>query len=62
MKKLNLSDDMTRRMGGAAAGELDRLVNRIIRNLRAGKSAHLPGLGTITPGKKWTFHPERHEP
>ncbi len=44
-----------------AAEQMDLAVNRIIRTLRAGKPARLPGLGTITPGKKWAFRPERHD-
>jgi len=44
---------------GEAAEQMDRVVNRIIRTLRGGKPARLPGLGTITPGKQWTFKPER---
>ena len=45
-----------------AADELDRVVNRIIRLLRSGKPLRLPGLGTITPGKEWTFQPEPYDP
>ena len=44
---------------GDAADQLDRTVNEIIRTLRKGHSAHLPGLGTITPGKRWTLREER---
>ena len=40
------------------AAELERVVDRIIRTLRAGKPARLPGLGTINPGERWTFQPE----
>jgi Bacterial DNA-binding protein len=43
---------------GDAADQVDRAVTRIIRTLRRGNPAHLPGLGTITPGKPWTFEPE----
>jgi nucleoid DNA-binding protein len=46
---------------GTAADEMDRVVNRIIRALRGGKPARLPGLGTINPGKQWTFQQERRE-
>jgi nucleoid DNA-binding protein len=58
MKKLDLANDVAKRQGvktGAAADQLDRAVTRIIRALRRGQRAHLPGLGTITPGKPWTF-------
>ena len=53
--------DVAKRRGvepGAAADQLDRVVTRIIRTLRRGQRAHLPGLGTISPGKPWTFQPE----
>jgi hypothetical protein len=43
----------------AAAEELEQAVDRIVRALRSGKSAHLPGLGTLNPGSIWTFLPER---
>jgi nucleoid DNA-binding protein len=67
MKKSDLAKEMARQNGGdaaRAADQLDRVVNRIIRKLRGGKPARLPGLGTITPvpGKKWTFEPERNDP
>jgi len=50
-----------RENAGDSADQMDRVVNRIIRTLRGGKPAHLPGLGTITPGKHWTFKPERND-
>jgi hypothetical protein len=40
------------------AEDLERVVNRIIRTLRSGKPARLPGLGTINPGDSWTFRQE----
>ncbi len=43
---------------GDAADQVDRAVTRIIRTLRKGNSARLPGLGTLTPGKTWTFLPD----
>ncbi len=61
MKKSDMAIDVAKRRGvepGAAADQLDRVVTRIIRTLRRGQRAHLPGLGTIAPGKPWTFHPE----
>ena len=42
-----------------AADQLDLTVNQIVRALRKGQSAHLPGLGTITPGKRWTLLEEK---
>ncbi len=32
-----------------AADELDRVVNRILRNLRRGHSVSLPGIGVLRP-------------
>jgi nucleoid DNA-binding protein len=64
MKKSDLARDVARRRGlktGDAADQMDRVVNQIIRTLKAGRPARLPGLGTITPGKKWTFKQERDE-
>jgi nucleoid DNA-binding protein len=65
MKKSDLARDIARRRGlktGDAADQMDRVVNHIIRTLKAGRPARLPGLGTITPGKRWTFEQERYEP
>jgi hypothetical protein len=38
--------------------DLERIVDSIVRALRSGKPAHLPGLGTLSPGNEWTFLPE----
>ena len=46
---------------GGAADQVDRAVTRILRTLRSGKPAHLPGLGTIIPGKEFGFEPESHD-
>jgi nucleoid DNA-binding protein len=65
MKKSDLTTDIARRRilkAGDAAVQMDRIVNQIIRTLKAGRPARLPGLGTITPGKRWTFKQERNEP
>jgi nucleoid DNA-binding protein len=62
MKKSDLARDIGERRGvepGDAADQMDRAVNKIVRALRQGKAAHLPGLGTIKPGKPWTFQPEK---
>jgi nucleoid DNA-binding protein len=64
MKKSDLVREITKQKGGeagCAADQMDLAVNRILRALRSGKSAHLPGLGTINPGKEWIFKPERHD-
>jgi nucleoid DNA-binding protein len=65
MKKANLAREIAKRRGvgaGDAADELDCVVNHIIRTLKHGHPARLPGLGTIIPGKHWTFQQERDEP
>jgi len=64
MKKSQLVKEITRQNGsnaGDAADQRDRAVDRIISILRGGKAARLPGLGTISPGKKWTFKQERND-
>ena len=58
MKKAELVNHEARRQRvapGNAADQMDRVVAGIVRRLRSGKSAELPGLGTIQPGKRWTF-------
>jgi hypothetical protein len=62
-KSQQLVREITRQNGGNAvdaADQMDRAVDRIIRILRGGKAARLPGLGTISPGKTWTFKPDRN--
>ena len=64
MNKSELANHEARRQRvapGNAADQMDRVVNRIIRALRSGRSAELPGLGTIQPGKRWIFHPEKRK-
>ena len=64
MKKSDLAKDIGKRHGvepGDAADQMDRVVNEIVRALRQGKMARLPGLGTISPGKQWTFRPEKND-
>jgi nucleoid DNA-binding protein len=50
---------------GAAADHLDQAVNKIIKALKNGHSAHLPGLGTLTPAsgasRRWVFRRESSE-
>jgi len=65
MKKSDLARDIGERHGvdpGDAADQMDRVVNQIIRALRSGRPAELPGLGIIQPGKRWVFHPEKRRP
>ena len=64
MKKQDLARDVAKQNGlktSDAADEMDRVVNQIIRTLKRGRPARLLGLGTITPGKHWTFQQERDE-
>ncbi len=50
---------------GTAADRLDQAVNRIVKALRNGQSARLPGLGTLTPTgaprQRWVFRRESGE-
>ena len=65
LAKSDLASDIGKRNGveaGDAADQLDQAVNKIVRALRQGKNARLPGLGTMKPGKPWTFHPDKNEP
>jgi nucleoid DNA-binding protein len=62
MKKRDLAQKLSDETGcdpASAADKLDRAVNELVKALRSGKAARLPGLGTITPGKRWTFRRER---
>jgi hypothetical protein len=62
MKKSDLANELAKQRGmksGAAADQMDRVVRNIVRTLRRGRTAHLPGLGTIAPGTPWKFRPSR---
>jgi nucleoid DNA-binding protein len=69
MKKRELAEQAAELQGvapGMAADRVDQAVNKIIRALKSGQSARLPGLGTISPqtgvpGKRWVFRRERKE-
>jgi len=39
----------------AAADQLDRMVSDILRRVRSGQSAALPGFGTFRPGRSPQF-------
>lgn len=61
MKKQEIARRLAKRSGlsnAAAADQLDRVVHRILSNLRKGQNAPLPGLGTFTAGSKWGFRLE----
>lgn len=68
MKKTDLAGRLarqTRVTKAAAADELDRIVHDILRRLRHGKPAELPGLGRFKPGEVPVFEFEserRKEP
>jgi len=54
MKKLALAKLLAKHTSvstGAAADDLDRVVHDILKSLRKGKSASVPGLGKFVPGK-----------
>ena len=53
MKRPDIAKGMARRAGvsqAEGADRLDRVVHHILSNLRAGKSAALPGLGRFKQG------------
>lgn len=45
-----------------AADQLDRVVARILDDLRSGKTANLPGLGKLTSESRSGIHFEREKP
>jgi len=61
MKKIDLARRLARagRITKAeAADRLDSVIHNIVRSLRRGQPAHLPGLGTFQPGSEPGFQPE----
>jgi nucleoid DNA-binding protein len=64
MKKPELAKRLARRSKstvGEAADRLDRIVGEIVRKLKQGEPAHLPGVGAFTVGRdgRVDFEPER---
>jgi nucleoid DNA-binding protein len=58
MKKNDLAERLAKQAGVSkpdAADQLDRVVHAILRSLRKGQPASLPGLGTFLPGEKPGF-------
>jgi nucleoid DNA-binding protein len=54
MRKPDLAKRLARHSGltiGEAADQLDRAVHQIVRKLRKGQEAKLPGLGKFSPEK-----------
>lgn len=59
MKKAQLARRLAKQSGittAAAADQLDELLTNILRRVRQGQSASLPGLGTFIPGPKPAFY------
>lgn len=41
-----------------AADQIDSVVTRLLKKLKDGKPAKIPGFGTLLPGEAITFQPE----
>ena len=62
MKKQQLARRLAKESGitpAAAADQLDIILSGILRRVRQGHSASLPGLGTFVPGEKPEFYFEQ---
>jgi len=65
MKKEQLAKRLAKESGisfAAAADQLDCILTGILRRIRHGQSASLPGLGTFLPGPKPIFFFEHYLP
>jgi hypothetical protein len=65
VKKEQLARRLARESGitpAAAADQLDRILSGILKRVRRGQSASLPGLGTFWPGPKPEFYFEESLP
>jgi nucleoid DNA-binding protein len=65
MKKVQLVKRLAKESGistAAAADQLDSILGGILRQIRRGHSASLPGLGTFLPGPKPEFYFEQTLP
>jgi hypothetical protein len=65
MKKAQLVKRLAKESGistAAAADQLDSILNGVLRRIRRGQSASLPGLGTFLPGPKPEFYFEESLP
>ena len=58
IKRLAAASEVT---PGKAADELDKIIHEIVRKLRDGESARLPGLGHFKPGRVPQFRPEKSD-
>jgi nucleoid DNA-binding protein len=59
MKKEQLAKRLAKKSGisaAAAADQLDSVLSAILRRVRQGQSASLPGLGTFLPGDRPVFY------
>jgi len=64
MRKAEIAKKLARRAGvseGEAADRLDEIVRQILADLRSGRAANLPGVGSLRPGPlgKPLFEPAR---
>jgi nucleoid DNA-binding protein len=65
MKKEQLARQLAKESGitpAAAADQVDRIVTDILKRVRKGQTASLPGLGTFRPGHNEEFRLERSSP
>ena len=65
MKKEQLARRLAKASGispAAAADQLDGILSNILRRVRHGRSARLPGLGTFIPGPEPNFEFEEYLP
>jgi hypothetical protein len=65
MKREQLARRLAKQSGitpAAAADQLDQVLNGILKRVRHGHSASLPGLGTFLPGPKPEFYFEEGLP
>jgi len=65
MKKEELARQLakeSRITTAAAADQVDAILNAILKRVRKGQRASLPGLGTFLPGRGEDFHFDRNPP
>ena len=65
MKKEQLARQLAKESGitaAAAADQVDRIVTDILKRVRKGQNASLPGLGTFRPGRNEEFRFDRSPP
>lgn len=65
MKKEHLARQLAKESGispAAAADQVDRIVSDILKRVRKGESAALPGIGTFLPGPNREFRLDRSLP